>query len=101
MNPAAVYACWNATTSAESLLTAIELRLVAAGAVTELRQFYGLSAQEQDVLIRRELGWGPQVDDTPSPTLVPTRPRAVPAPRGRTVRHQKPTAATSRRSKVA
>lgn len=47
-------ACWQSATRAERLLAAIEARLIAAGAVIELRQFYGLSAQEVDVMLRLE-----------------------------------------------
>lgn len=46
---------WKAAVCAASVLTAVERRLVDAGALTELRQLHGLSAQEQDVLVYREV----------------------------------------------
>lgn len=46
--------CWAAATSADRVLEAVETRLIDGGAVIELRQFYGLSAQECDVLLRLE-----------------------------------------------
>lgn len=39
----------------ECVLSAVERRLWDSGAVVELRQFHGLSAQEMDVLIYREV----------------------------------------------
>ncbi len=45
---------WETATGATAALAAIERRLAEAGAVIELRQFYGLSASEQDVLLRLE-----------------------------------------------
>lgn len=45
---------WRRTTGATDALRAIEARLVRAGAIIELRQFHGLSAQEVDVLLRLE-----------------------------------------------
>lgn len=46
---------WKAAVDASHVLTRVEARLVAAGALTELRQLQGLSAQEQDVLVYREI----------------------------------------------
>lgn len=46
---------WRRASGAARVLAAVEARLVTAGAVTELRQLRGLSAQEQDVLVYREL----------------------------------------------
>lgn len=48
--------CWKAAVRVTTVLERVEQRLVDAGAVTELRQFYGLSAQEMDVLVQQELG---------------------------------------------
>ena len=45
--------CWRNRTAA--ILHAVEERLIAAGALTELRQFHRLSAQEMDVLIWQEI----------------------------------------------
>ena len=45
---------WRTAVDASHVLTRVEARLVAAGALTELRQLQGLSAQEQDVLVYRE-----------------------------------------------
>lgn len=52
--PSPTESAWLRTTGATDALRAIEARLVARGAITELRQFHGLSAQEQDVLLRLE-----------------------------------------------
>lgn len=45
--------CWRNAT--QVILTAVEERLIAAGALVELRQFHRLSAQETDVLIWQEI----------------------------------------------
>lgn len=65
---------WRAAVDASHVLTRVEARLVAAGALTELRQLHGLSAQEQDVLVHREVhepfvstgdvAMSPQTDET-------------------------------------
>lgn len=52
----AVDDAWIAATGAVWLLADLERRLVAAGAVIELRQFRGLSAQEVAILVERERG---------------------------------------------
>lgn len=52
----AVDDAWIVATDAVALLGAIEARLVAAGAVTELRQFRGLSAQEVALMLEQEQG---------------------------------------------
>ena len=46
---------WKAAVRPAAVLARIEARLVAAGAITELRQLHGMSAQEQDVLVWLEL----------------------------------------------
>lgn len=46
---------WEAAVRPAAVLRAVERRLVAAGAVTELRQLHGLSAQEEAVLVWLEL----------------------------------------------
>ena len=56
--PSPEQAAWEAATGAADVLARVEARLVAAGALTELRQFQGLSAQEVDVLVYRELHAG-------------------------------------------
>lgn len=48
-------AAWNAAVRPEMALAVVEARLVAQGAVVELRQLQGLSAQEFDVLVYREV----------------------------------------------
>ena len=48
---------WSAAIDAEALLAAVEARLVAAGAVVELRQLRGFSAQETALLVERERQW--------------------------------------------
>ena len=50
----AVDAAWYSAINAEALLEAVETRLVDAGAVIELRQFRGMSAQEIAILVERE-----------------------------------------------
>lgn len=47
--------CWRAAIRPASLVATIEARLTAQGAVTELRQLQGLSAQEYDRLLEREI----------------------------------------------
>lgn len=49
MNPA--QECWKAARRPGDILVAVERRLVDAGALVELRQLHGLSAQEIDVLL--------------------------------------------------
>lgn len=44
-------ACWKTATQPGAILVAVERRLVDAGALIELRQLHGLSAQEIDVLL--------------------------------------------------
>lgn len=46
---------WKAAVRHAAILEAVEARLILAGAVTEVRQFYGLSASEVDVLLWQEL----------------------------------------------
>lgn len=46
---------WKRAVDASHVLTRVEARLVAAGALIELRQLQGLSAQEQQVLVWLEL----------------------------------------------
>lgn len=46
---------WQAAVRPAAVLRDVERRLVAAGAVTELRQLHGLSAQEEAVLVWLEL----------------------------------------------
>ena len=53
MNPAEQ--AWKAAVRPAAVLKDVERRLVAAGAITELRQLQGLSAQEQDVLVWLEI----------------------------------------------
>lgn len=53
--PAPTVKAWRAAVHASHVLERVEARLVAAGALTELRQLQGLSASEQDVLIHREI----------------------------------------------
>lgn len=53
MSPADI--AWRAATRREAVIAAVEGRLAAAGAVSELRCMQGLSAQEMDVLIHREV----------------------------------------------
>lgn len=53
MNPQET--CWKAVVQPGAVLTAVERRLMDAGALVELRQLHGLSAQEADVLIHREI----------------------------------------------
>lgn len=53
MNP--VDEAWRHAVNAASVLTAVEARLVNAGALSELRHLHGFSAQEQDVLVHREV----------------------------------------------
>lgn len=48
-------AAWKAAVRPGDVLDAIERSLVAAGAVTELRQLHGLSAAEMDVLLWLEV----------------------------------------------
>lgn len=52
--PTAEERAWRRASGAARVLADVEARLVAAGAVTELRQLRGLSAAEQDVLVRLE-----------------------------------------------
>lgn len=51
---------WRAATGAQGVLSRVERRLVAAGAITELRQLSGLSASEVDVLL-----WAEREDECP------------------------------------
>lgn len=48
-------ACWHAAIDPSAVLSRVEHNLVAKGALVELRQFYGLSAKEMDVLLWREV----------------------------------------------
>lgn len=63
-------AAWRAAVRHAAILEAVEARLILAGAVTEVRQFYGLSASEVDVLLWQELhepAWHREVH-SPVPT---------------------------------
>lgn len=46
---------WVAAVRPAVVLAAVEARLVAAGGVVELRQLQGMSRQETDVLVYREI----------------------------------------------
>lgn len=64
---------WMTAVDAAVAIHRIEERLVAAGAVIELRQLHGLSDDEIAVLVRLEMGWGPQpVEVWISPAVSPS-----------------------------
>lgn len=67
---------WDTAVRSSQVLEDVEARLVAAGAVTELRQLQGLSAQEQDVLVWLELHSDSHSDSHSCAPSTPHAPRA-------------------------
>lgn len=62
---------WKAAVNASLVLAQVEARLIAAGALIELRQLQGLSAKEQDVLVFREVHSPVHIEEPLSPPGCP------------------------------